>query len=339
MTASLVRARTLVPVSLVALLVAAVALVSSPATARAGLKTFTIHGIADGTTGGEVAVYFNPKEYTVTKATPWKHHDIQGLDAPTLEFTSGEPYRCQFELFFDRYEEGKSVREITDKIEKLALVDPQTRQRPRVLVSWNNALWTNQLLAVETEILDSAAEGTPLAAVVRTLWSAFVPADDPAPTDPPALVPVTVEGGGVRLPAALLSHPIDLLTLRPDHIVKSQPIRPHDVQGLSPAVDFSFGDPQRLRLSLEFDTSDEKVDVRRLTEALAALARVDPKTQRPPTVLLQWGTGLAFKCILESFSLRFTLFLDDGTPVRAVMNTVWTEFSPAEEQLRGNPRH
>jgi hypothetical protein len=39
------------------------------------------------------------------------------------------------------------------------------------------------------------------------------------------------------------------------------------------------------------------------------------------------------------FSLRFTLFMDDGTPVRAVMNTVWKEFSPAEEQLKGNPRH
>src|SRR5262245_40298169 len=137
--------------------------------------------------GEKVEVMFNPKEYTITKATPWKHHDIQGLDAPTLEFTSGEPYRCQFELFFDRYEEGKSVREMTDKIEKLALVNQELH--------------------------------------------------------------------------------------------------------------------------------------------------------RPPTALLTWGTGLAFKCILESFSLRCTLFLDDGTPVRAIMNSVWKEFSPAEEQLKGNPRH
>ena len=52
------------------------------------------------------------REYTITKATPWKHHDIQGLDAPTLEFTNGEPYRCQFELFFDRYEEGRSARHV-----------------------------------------------------------------------------------------------------------------------------------------------------------------------------------------------------------------------------------
>ena len=60
--------------------------------------------------GDRIDVLFNPKEYTITKATPWKHHDIQGLDAPTLEFTSGEPYRCQFELFFDSYEEARALR-------------------------------------------------------------------------------------------------------------------------------------------------------------------------------------------------------------------------------------
>jgi nucleoid-associated protein YgaU len=66
---------------------------------------------------------------------------------------------------------------------------------------------------------------------------------------------------------------------------------------------------------------------------------VHQELHRPPVALLTWGTGLAFKCILESFSLRFTLFLEDGTPVRAVMNTTWKEFSPADVQLQGNPRH
>ncbi len=37
--------------------------------------------------GEKIEVYFNPKEYTITKSTPWKHHDIQGLDAPTLEIS------------------------------------------------------------------------------------------------------------------------------------------------------------------------------------------------------------------------------------------------------------
>lgn len=137
--------------------------------------------------GEKITCMFNPKEYVITKSTPWKHHNVQGLDAPMLEFTSGEPYRLQVELFFDGYEEKKSVRKFTDAIEKLALVNPEIH--------------------------------------------------------------------------------------------------------------------------------------------------------RPPECLVSWGTGLCFKCILESFNLRFTLFLDDGTPVRAVMNCVFKEFSTKEDQLKGKPRH
>lgn len=137
--------------------------------------------------GNKIEAMFNPKQYVFTKSANWKEHNIQGLDAPTMEFTSGEPYKLHFELFFDRYEEGKSIREFTDPLEKLSLVDPEKH--------------------------------------------------------------------------------------------------------------------------------------------------------RPLTALLTWGKGLAFKCVLASFSLRFTLFLDDGTPVRGIMDTVWTEFSPAEEQMKACPRH
>jgi LysM repeat protein len=136
-----------------------------------------------------IEVMFNPKEYTITKSTPWKHHDLMGHDAPTIEFTSGEPHRCTFELFFDCYEKypEEKIRDLTDKIEKLTLVD---------------------------------------------------------------------------------------------------------------------GD-----------------------------------IHRPPTVLLTWGKGLSFKCVLESFTIRFTLFHEDGTPLRAIMNTVWKEFYETTLQGKTEPRH
>jgi nucleoid-associated protein YgaU len=137
--------------------------------------------------GAELTAQFNPAEYTVAKATPWKHHTITGLDAPQLEFTSGEPVRLSFELIFDTYDAGKNVRETTDKLEKLG--------------------------AVHQEL------------------------------------------------------------------------------------------------------------------------------HRPPVLLLTWGTGLTFKCVLERFNLRYTLFLEDGTPVRAVANCTFVEFTHPDEQLRMTPRH
>ena len=295
------------------------------------LSVFTIVGLAAGKTGDKIEVMFNPKEYTITKATPWKHHDIQGLDAPTLEFTSGEPYRCQFELFFDRYEEGKSVREFTDKIEKLAVVEEGQSLPPVVHVTWGGSDWTTRLLQARTRILDVAPDGTPLAAVVETLWSAFVPPAPPSPIPLPYPLVMSTKGGKVE--AKLDGGSIELLTLKNKDVVKAQPIAVHAVQGLSPHVDIRAGDGQRLRFEMEIDGAGK--DVAQLLRRVLAETSAELLLNAKPD-----GTGgHAFKCILESFSLRFTLFLDDGTPVRAVMNTTWKEFSPAEDQLKGNPRH
>jgi Contractile injection system tube protein len=117
---------------------------------------------------------------TVLKnGTPWKHHDIQGLDAPELEFTQGEPYRLQFELFFDRYEEGKSVRELTDKIEKLAIA------QPRLALTWGTRDYAATLQGADqarfTLFLD---DGTPVRAVLNTVWKEFSPAEEQLKANP-----------------------------------------------------------------------------------------------------------------------------------------------------------
>jgi hypothetical protein len=102
-------------------------------------------------------------------------------------------------------------------------------------------------------------------------------------------------------------------------------------------LEFTAGAPHSVQFELFFDRYEEGKSVREYTDKIAKL--VQPGQKRPPVAILTWGTGRAFKCVLESFSLRYTLFLDDGTPVRGTMNTVWKEFSPAEDQLKGNPRH
>jgi hypothetical protein len=65
---------------------------------------------------------------------------------------------------------------------------------------------------------------------------------------------------------------------------------------------------------------------------------MDPQLKRPPTVSLTVGK-ITREVFLKSFSLRFTLFLEDGTPSRAIMATAWKEFDPAEEENEGHSRH
>jgi hypothetical protein len=92
-----------------------------------------------------------------------------------------------------------------------------------------------------------------------------------------------------------------------------------------PAVQYAGPAPRTLKVLL---TMDDKVDVRPLAEALQQLARVDEGLRRPPTVTFTWGT-FVFKGVVESLSQKYTLFLPDGTPVRAAMQLSIAEASRA----------
>ncbi len=134
-----------------------------------------------------INVLFDPlglSKERIARSTPWKHHDIQGLDSPELEFTSGEPYRLEMDLFFDRYEEGKGVREFTDKIEKLALVHqelhrpPTSLATPVCLVTWGLKTYECEIEKAETKFTLSLDNGTPVRAIMNIDFKEFSPAEE-----------------------------------------------------------------------------------------------------------------------------------------------------------------
>ncbi|HEX9371313.1 MAG TPA: LysM peptidoglycan-binding domain-containing protein [Roseiflexaceae bacterium] len=95
-----------------------------------------------------------------------------------------------------------------------------------------------------------------------------------------------------------------------------------------PQLEFGSGEPATLQLQLFFDTYADRQDVRkRYTEAIWNLMLVDqalqdPKSMkaRPPKVRFQWGASWSFDAVITSISQKFTLFLSDGTPVRATLD-------------------
>ncbi|HVY60904.1 MAG TPA: LysM peptidoglycan-binding domain-containing protein, partial [Planctomycetota bacterium] len=90
---------------------------------------------------------------------------------------------------------------------------------------------------------------------------------------------------------------------------------------------------------LFFDGYEEGKSVREKTDKFEKLGCVHQELHRPPVILMTWGSGLTFKCVLSNFSVKFTHFLETGVPIRAMVNATFTEFSPREEQLKGAPRH
>jgi nucleoid-associated protein YgaU len=107
-----------------------------------------------------------------------------------------------------------------------------------------------------------------------------------------------------------------------------------DTKGANvPPIEFKSGQPASLQLQLFFDTYDTRADVRKdYTGALWALTQVVEKLQdkknkkgRPPMVRFQWGKTWSFVGVITKMSQKFTLFLPNGTPVRATVDVTFQE--------------
>src|SRR5262245_2050106 len=120
---------------------------------------------------------------------------------------------------------------------------------------------------------------------------------------------------------------------------------------------FTYGEPATLSMDLFFDTySDknnpqvdvrkDKVDGREHTREIFALTTVERvsaqesgELHRPPLCKLVWGKfniSDTFQCewVLQSLNQRFTLFLPDGTPVRATLGCTFRQWRDDETEAK-----
>lgn len=106
----------------------------------------------------------------------------------------------------------------------------------------------------------------------------------------------------------------------------------------APEPQFSHGRGAGFSIDLIFDTHASGADVRtEYTDRVMSLATIvgHGNLHRPPICQLVWGDfGEIFKGYLESVIQKFTLFLEDGTPVRARLSCRFKEWQSAEEQAR-----
>lgn len=106
-------------------------------------------------------------------------------------------------------------------------------------------------------------------------------------------------------------------------IDKSVPWSKHRTsKGDSPHLEFTASDGRNLSLELFFDTYEEKTDVYKgyveKLEKFTQVRNVTPESERrPPRVMVVWGEFPNFKGVIESLQTKYTMFLPDGTPVRA----------------------
>ena len=107
-----------------------------------------------------------------------------------------------------------------------------------------------------------------------------------------------------------------------------------------PELQFTSSEPRTLAVRLFFDTYDTpdlpKRDVRRVhTDRVLKLTMVASATHRPPVCRLSWGSaGELFQGVLERLDQKFTMFMDDGTPVRATLSCSFKEWRRNQEDRK-----
>lgn len=104
---------------------------------------------------------------------------------------------------------------------------------------------------------------------------------------------------------------------------------------------FTSGEPATLNLELFFDTYESGTDVRNHTKEIFSLTTVQEhgELHRPPLCKIAWGTfdlSDTFDCqwVLTSLNQRFSLFLSDGTPVRATLGCSFRQWRGDEIEAK-----
>lgn len=151
------------------------------------LSKLMITVIDDGAQGpkGPFFALFNPKEYALSKSVPWNPQNSSGVDAPPLQFTSGQGETLDLELFFDTFERGTPVTGLTAPLHRLAMIDAGLHRPPRLLVSWGALKFQGVIESLNQRFTMFNSDGTPVRATLSIKMREAREATEQAQGTPP----------------------------------------------------------------------------------------------------------------------------------------------------------
>lgn len=111
----------------------------------------------------------------------------------------------------------------------------------------------------------------------------------------------------------------------------------------TPQGEFFKSGAQTLKLVLLFDTYESGADVSQVTNKMWKFMLTKDQGQSaqnekvaPPQVAFEWGV-FKFVSYITSMTHKFTLFKNDGTPVRASVDVTFTQYTDVNDYPNQNP--
>lgn len=140
--------------------------------------------ISNTQTGEQVAVMFNPDEYTLDLGNTFAEVGIPGLATPAIQYVRGNSRSLKLELFFDTSQEhregsrvlnraGDDVRTLTSQITGLLNHDPALKAPPILLFSWGGLNFQCVLESVGQRFTMFLGSGTPVRATLTVSFKEY----------------------------------------------------------------------------------------------------------------------------------------------------------------------
>ncbi len=157
---------------------------------RGGLEPAAIINLR---TNQEVRCMFNPQEYTLTKSNSWERKPVRGKNVPKVEFKQGGSQTLRLTLHFDTLAERTDVREFTDPLWKMMMVDEQSENRrsgksapPEVAFRWGRLYFQAVITNLTQKFTLFIDDGKPVRCTVDVTLEQLIDVDDYRPQQPSA---------------------------------------------------------------------------------------------------------------------------------------------------------
>lgn len=111
-------------------------------------------------------VSFNPSQVSIQKSASYSQTPRRQSNTPNVSLTHGNGATLSMELFFDTYEEGKDVRDLTKKIYDLVKVDGGEHKTLLCKLVWGKELFQGVLQSVSQRFTLFLPSGLPVRATL-----------------------------------------------------------------------------------------------------------------------------------------------------------------------------
>src|SRR5215472_8020162 len=121
---------------------------------------------APGAYDNKIEALFNPSEISIQLSINWNEQPTAQRDVVNQQHTNADPASLTLDLFFDTYETGQDVRNLTKKVVALGTIEKHGNlHRPPICrLQWGKVFFQGTLASLTQKFTMFLANGDPVRA-------------------------------------------------------------------------------------------------------------------------------------------------------------------------------